>query len=77
MANSLIECEYHPGESLVVRINPIKLSILPEATKSHVKAARKEMLLAVRSLLDEAIERLERAEKEKPKTKSRTKIEVQ
>jgi len=37
--------------------------------------ARKEMLLALRSLLDKAIEQAEEAEK--LKTKRRTKIEVQ
>jgi len=37
--------------------------------------ARKEMLLALRSLLDKAIEQTEEAEK--PTTKKRTKIEIQ
>ena len=79
MAKSLIECEYRPGEAIVVRINPVKLSILPESTRSHVRAARKEMLLAVRSLLDEAIAWMERKEAEKEGTgaTSRTNIEVQ
>ena len=34
-------------------------SLLPGEFKGHVRAARREMLLAVRSLLDAAIERLE------------------
>lgn len=45
--------------------------ILPEQFKKHTRAARKEMLLAVRSLLDAAIEELEG---EAPK--KATKIEV-
>ena len=43
----------------------------PSAFRQHVRAARKEMLLAVRSVIDAAIERLE----EQPKKKA-TKIKV-
>lgn len=55
------------------RINPANL--LPTETRGHVVAAQKEMLLAVRSLVDEAIKCVE--ESEKPRAKRRTKIEVQ
>lgn len=48
--------------------------ILPEQFKEHTRAARKEMLLAVRSLLDTAIEELEEKPEEAPK--KATKIEV-
>jgi hypothetical protein len=48
--------------------------VLPEQFKEHTRAARKEMLLAVRSLLDAAIE--EEAEEEPEATKKPTKIEV-
>ena len=34
--------------------------ILPEQFRAHTRAARKEMLLAVRSLLDSAIQELDR-----------------
>lgn len=34
-------------------------TLLPEEFKTHTRAARKEMLLAVRSLLDSAIRELE------------------
>jgi len=47
--------------------------LLPEEFHNHVRAARKETLLAVRSLLDAAIES---AEKPKPKKKA-TKIKVE
>jgi hypothetical protein len=47
--------------------------ILPEGFKEHTRAARKEMLLAVRSLLDTAIEELEKEPEEPQKA---TKIEV-
>jgi hypothetical protein len=44
----------------------------PEEFRGHLRASRKEMLLAMRSLIDAAIERTE----EKPKKKT-TKIEVE
>jgi len=46
--------------------------LLPEEFRAHLRASRKEMLLAMRSLIDAAIERVE----EKPKRKT-TKIEVE
>jgi hypothetical protein len=45
---------------------------LPEEFQAHLRASRKEMLLAVRSLIDAAIERTE----EKPKKKT-AKIKVE
>jgi len=47
--------------------------LLPEEFHNHVRAARKETLLAVRSLLDAVIES---TEKPKPKKKA-TKIKVE
>jgi hypothetical protein len=44
--------------------------IVPEGFKTHMRAARKEMLLAWRSLLDDAIARLE---EEPQRTKKATK----
>ena len=45
---------------------------LPEEFQAHLRASRKEMLLAMRSLIDASIERTE----EKPKKKT-TKIKVE
>jgi len=75
MAERVFEVEYHPGEEVVLRFKVPGLPFVPEATKGHFRMARKEMLLALRSLLDRAIERAEEAEK--TKAKRRTKIEVQ
>ena len=49
---------------------------LPEEFRTHRRAARREMLLAMRSLIDAKIEKLDAAEKEKaaPKT-TRIKVE--
>jgi len=75
MAEKVFEVEYHPGEEIILRFKVPKLSVVPEATRSHFRTAHKEMLLALRSLLDKAIEQAEEAEK--TRTKKRTKIEVQ
>jgi len=75
MAEKIFEIEHSPGEEVVLRFKVPELSIMPEATKSHLRMAHKEVLLALRSLLDRAIERAEAAEK--TKAKKRTKIEVQ
>ena len=75
MAEKIFEIEHHPGEEVILRLKTPTLSIMPEATRSHLRTAHKEVLLALRSLLDKAIERTEEAEK--TKAKRRTKIEVQ
>ena len=75
MSEKILEIEHHPGEEVVLRFKAPSLSLMPEETKSHFRTARKEMLLALRSLLDKAIERAEEAEK--TRAKKRTKIEVQ
>ena len=75
MAERIFEIEHQPGEEVVLRFKAPGLSIMPEATKGHLRMAHKETLLALRSLLDMAIERTEEAEK--AKAKKRTKIEVQ
>ena len=75
MAEKIFEIEYQPGEEVVSRFKMPALSIMPGATRGHLKMAHKETLLALRSLLDKAIERAE--ETEKTKAKKRTKIEVQ
>ncbi len=49
---------------------------LPEEFKTHRRAAQREMLLAWRSLLDTRIEKLEKADKEKPAPKA-TRIKVE
>lgn len=75
MTERVFEIEYHPGEEVVLRFKAPRLSVVPEAARGHFRTAHKEMLLALRSLLDKAIERAEEAEK--TKAKKRTKIEVE
>ena len=73
MAKKILEIEQQ-GEEVILHFRRPSLRHLPKGTKSHLRTARKETLLAIRSLLDEAIER---AEKEgEGKQRKRTKIEV-
>ena len=72
MIGGRIEWEHHPGEEFILRFKPPLFKTLPEETKGHIKAARKEVLLTLRSLIDAAIGRVEETEK-----KSRTKIKVE
>ena len=75
MLSGSIEWEHRPGEGLILRFKPPLGKIVPDETRGHVRAARKEMLLALRSLVDAAIVREEEAGKKAEKR--RTKIEVE
>jgi len=75
MSDTIFEVEHRPGEEVVLRFKLPKFLGLPDATRQHLLVARKEMLLALRDMLDRAIERTERSGKA-PK-KKKTKIEVQ
>ena len=72
MIGGIIEWEHHAGEEFLLRFKPPLGKIVPDEARGHVKAARKEMLLALRSLIDAAIARSEETEKKQP-----TKIEVE
>jgi hypothetical protein len=74
MTDRILECEYHPGEEFVLRFRPPKLQMVSEPTREHLRTARKEMLLAIRSMIDMAIQRIEKAEG--ASAKNVTKIEV-
>ena len=52
----------------MLRFRSPKFKGLPGSTKVHARATRKEMLMALRSLLDEAIEMAEGAKKTKKRT---------
>ena len=72
MSNS--ETEFKFSDWLAEGVHGVKSSrrrvmssFMPKEFGKHVKAARKEMLLAVRSLIDEAIERTEKEKNSHPK----------
>ena len=75
MGDSIFEVEYHPGEEVVLRFKPPKVRGLPDSTRQHLSVARNEVLLALRSMLDRAIEKAE--EPGETKGRKRTKIKVQ
>ena len=75
MKDSIFEVEYRPGEEVVLRFKSARLRGLPDSTRRHLLAGGREALLALRTMLDSAIERAEKAEKT-PRRK-RTKVKVQ
>jgi len=74
MTDKILECEYRPGEEFVLRFRPPKLQMMSEPTREHLRAARKEMLLAVRSIIDQAIRRMEEAESAGEKGPTKIKV---
>ncbi len=75
MSDKILEVEHRPGEEIVVHLRPPKLGPVGNAAKEHLLTARKEMLLAIRGVIDAAIKYTET--EEKAKGKGRKKIEVQ
>lgn len=75
MVRGSIEWEHTPEDGLVLRIKPAMGGLLLGETHGHMIAARREMLMAFRSILDVAIKRQE--EKEKSTEKRGKKITVE
>jgi len=69
MAERIFEIEREPGKGFVVRVNTAGIPLFSEAVQSHLRAARKEWLLALRSLIDTAIEQAEKPQKKETKRK--------
>ena len=75
MGEHIFTVERKPGEEIVFRFRPGGLPRLPQETRRHVYEAKKETLLALRSLIDRAVARVE--EKEKAGGQGRTKIDIE
>ncbi len=73
MSERILEVDYKDGE-FTLRVTPSRLKVIPGATANHLKAANRELLMALRGALDRLIESTE--PKEKPAGKRRTRIEV-
>ena len=69
------EYEYRPGDELVLRFRRPVLDLIPCEARDHLMAAQKEFLLALRSLVDAALSRME--EHERGETFRRTEIKVE
>jgi hypothetical protein len=68
-----LDYEEHPEspyDVLHVTLPLPRLMWLPKETRDHLRAARREQLLAVRSLIDAAIRRLEERPAAKPGRRS-------
>ena len=65
MAERYVEVNYSPTDGLTLRFRPLSLSLIPEPTRQHLRAANKELLLALRSIVDETIERMETSEQQR------------
>lgn len=63
------------GEEIVVRFHPRLLPSMGPEPPGHIRSAGREMLLAVRSLIDAAVQYSE--EREKKREHPRTKVEVE
>ncbi len=75
MAEKVFECDYSPEEGFSLRIRrPAFRTLCPEA-RGHILEARKETLLALRSMVEAALERLE--EKEDTRKRRRRRIDVE
>lgn len=74
MGKGSIEWEHNPGEELVLHIKPGLGELFDGETRKHALAASREMLLALRGLIDIAVKHME--EKEAKTEQCRTKIEV-
>jgi len=73
--DTIFEVEHHPGEEIVLHFRSPKFRGLPDTTKQHLATAQKEILLALRDILDRVIERKGKSGAA-PKRK-RTKIKVE
>lgn len=76
MEDSIFEVEYRPGEEVVLRLRTPSFEDFSDSTKKHVLSAKKEVLMAVRNVLDKAIEKTEHQQTKTKTKKRKTKIEV-
>jgi len=58
-----IQLEHSEGDEYILKFRVPKISISSDPTGGHLKQAKREILLAVRSLIDEAIEGEEKKSK--------------
>jgi hypothetical protein len=57
-----VDCNRNEGLTIKVRPSTMGMGLLPASTMGHLRAANKELLLALRSVIDSAIEYTERQE---------------
>lgn len=62
MTLPMFEVNCNRDEGLTIKLRPRRMGLLPDSTVGHLRAANKELLLALRSVIDSAIEYTEQAE---------------
>ena len=75
MTRSFVEINYNSKDGFTLHVRPKDLNLIPEPTLKHARNAGKEILLAMRSIVDQAIERVEEPREGKPPRRRRIKIE--
>ncbi len=74
MSNKLLEMDYKAGE-FTLRFTPGRLRLLPEETLGHLRTANKEVLIAMRSVLDSFIEKSDPEKGESQKRRTRIHVD--
>jgi|WetSurMetagenome_2_1015567.scaffolds.fasta_scaffold994365_1 hypothetical protein len=75
MVKGCIEWEYDAENGLVLHIKPIPGGLMEGELHQHMLAARKEMLLALRGLIDVAVKHTEEKESQSPNSGTRIKVD--
>jgi hypothetical protein len=75
MPKGSIEWDFDPDDGLVLHIRPMFRKLVSEDVRGHVKASRKEMLLALRGLIDATVLKMEQKEKAAGTGRSKIKVE--
>ena len=65
MEQRATDAESHAGAGLMDAVDALMDSLLPAEVRAHMRAARKEQLLAMRSMVDVWIERVDRKPEER------------
>jgi hypothetical protein len=74
MPDVIFSVERGPENEITVRFKPKALQLVPPLVGEHLRSAKKEVLLAVKHVLTQAITAIEHEEK---KGKEKTEVEIQ
>jgi hypothetical protein len=75
MVKGSIEWEYDAEKGLVLRINPVPGVLAGGEVRQHMLSARKEMLIALKSIIDVAVKHMEEKESRTQEGSTRIKVE--
>jgi hypothetical protein len=75
MVKGSIEWEYDAEKGLVLRINPVPGVLAGGEVRQHMLAARKEMLLTLKSIIEAALKHTEEKEGQTRDGGTRIKVE--